>query len=268
MWEFSISVQSDKSELAASIFNILRSELSPLKAIVARGEEGKFINIIIAVDSRKREEAEIVLLRTITLVICQNFKLDFLNKHLFLPNQDEIGVTAFKKALINFDKETDYFLISKALNFNEFLYLESFYQFKLIKLRDKWSELIRLANENRDYLVSSDAFFDLLKFLIDNLDICKDEIDVVEEGDGYHIYEEGEKSMPMNSSALISSLIDLSPQKINLYCKNENNATNLLKIIFDRRLNLLSSKENDKNNVHNLNFFSKQLTFVCYDVII
>src|SRR5699024_9332215 len=113
------------------------------------------------------------------------------------------------KALINFDKETDYFLISKALNFNEFLYLESFYQFKLIKLRDKWSELIRLANENRDYLVSSDAFFDLLKFLIDNLDICKDEIDVVEEGDGYHIYEEGEKSMPMNSSALISSLIDL-----------------------------------------------------------
>ncbi len=256
MWEFSINLNSDKGELAASIFNILRRELAPLKAIVARGEGGGFINIVIAVPCENRQEAEIVLLRTITLAICNSFKEDFLNKHLFLPNQDEIGVTAFKKALINFDKETDYFLISKALNFDEFLYLESFYQFKLARLRDKWGELIRLANENRDYLVSTDAFNDLLKFLIDNLDICKDEIDVVEDEDGYHICEKGEKSLPLSSSALVSSLIDLSPQKINMYCKNENHATNLLKIIFDRRLTILSAKDS-KNNVHNLNFFSK-----------
>ena len=254
MWDFSINLNSDKGELAASIFNILRRELALLKAIVARGEGGGFINIVIAVPRENRQEAEIVLLRTITLAICNSFKEDFLNKHLFLPNQDEIGVTAFKKALINFDKETDYFLISKALNFDEFLYLESFYQFKLARLRDKWDELIRLANENRDYLVSTDAFNDLLKFLIDNLDICKDEIDVVEDEDGYHICEKGEKSLPLSSSALVSSLIDLSPQKINMYCKNENHATNLLKIIFDRRLTILSAKDN-KNNVHNLNFF-------------
>lgn len=256
MWEFSINLNNDKSELAASIFNILRKELAPLKAIVARGDGGQYINVVIAVPSENRQEAEVVLLRVITLAICNSFKEEFLNKHLYLLNQDEIGVTAFKKALINFDKETDYFLISKALNFDEFLYLESFYQFKLARLREKWGELIRLANENRDYLVSTDAFFDLLKFLIDNLDICKDEIDVVEDEDGYHICEKGERSLALSSSALVSSLIDLSPQKINMYCKNENHATQLLKTIFDRRLNLLSAKEN-QNNVHNLNFFSK-----------
>ena len=257
MWEFSINLQSDKEVLAASIFNILRRELSPLKAIVARSEEGGYISVVIAVKKENRNEAEIVLLRTITLAICQTFKADFLNKHLFLPNQDEIGVTAFKKALINFDKETDYFLISKALNFNEFLFLESFYQFKLAKLRDKWGELIRLANENRDYLVSSEAFFDLLKFLIDNLDICKEEIDVVEDEKGYYICEEGEKSAPLSSSALVSSLIDLSPQKINMYYKNENHATELLKLIFDRRINLLSDNEENAIKFDNLNFISK-----------
>ncbi len=257
MWEFSINLQSDKGELASSIFNILRKQLSPLKAIVARSEEGSYISVVIAVERALRPEAEVILLRTITLAICQSFKSDFLDRHLHLPNQDEIGVTAFKKALINFDKETDYFLISKALNFNEFLFLESFYQFKLTKLRDKWGELIRLANENRDYLVSSEAFFDLLKFLIDNLDICKDEIDVLEDEQGYYICEEGQKSAPLSSSALVSSLIDLSPQKINMYYKSENRATDLLKLIFDRRITFLSDKEESTIEFKNLNFLSK-----------
>lgn len=260
MWEFSINLQSDKSELAASIFAILRKELSPFKAIVARSEESGYINLVIAVPKEFRADAEVVLLRTITLAICQTFKAEFLNKHLYLPSQDEIGVTAFKKALINFDKETDYFLISKALNFNEFLYLESFYQFKLPKLRDKWGELIRLANENRDYLVSNDAFFDLIKFLIDNLDICKDEIDVVEDEEGYHICDEGAKSEPLSSSALVSSLIDLSPQKINMYYRNENHATEILKAIFDRRINLLLDKggsEIEFSRLNNVNFLLK-----------
>ena len=88
--------------------------------------------------------------------------------------------------------------------------------------------------------ISSDAFFDLIKFLIDNLDICNDEIIVVEDEQGYYIYEEGKKSKILSSAALIGNLIDLSPQKINLYYKNENHATFVLKNIFDRRINLMS----------------------------
>lgn len=256
MWEFSIFLEKNKSDIAASIFDILKNQLSCHQAIVARAEEGKFIALSIALPKEKRPEAEIVLLQCITLCICQNYKSEYLDKHLFLPNQDEMSVTAFKKALINFDRETDYFLISKFLNFNEYLYLDSFYQFKLSLLRDKWSELIRLANENRDYLVSTDAFFDLLKFLIDNLDICKGEIDVVEDEDGYHICDEGQKGGALTSKALISNLIDLSPQKINIYCQNENSATDLLKVIFDRRINLLPFG-GEKKVVSNLNFFTK-----------
>ncbi len=257
MWEFSISLNSDKNELASSIFNILKKELAKFNAIVAISNQNEYFCIVIAVDNNFKNDAEIILLRTITLAICQSFKADYLNKYLSLPNQDEIRVTAFKKALINFDKETDYFIISKAINFDEFLYLESFYQFKLKKLRDKWGELVRLANENRDYLVSTDAFFDLLKFLIDNLDIEKEEIDVVEDEKGYYICDEGTKSQPLSSSALISSLIDLSPQKINMYCSCENSATSLLQTIFDRRFNLLSTKENNIENIENLNFLLK-----------
>ena len=153
MWEFSISLDSKQTEVANSIFDMLRADLSPLNAVVAESIDGCFINILVAVDDLKRSETEVVLLKIISLSICQNYKLDFLNKHLFLPVQDLLSLEAFKKALINFDKETDYFIISKALNFDEYLYLDSFYRFKLAPLRDKWRELIRLANENRDYLI-------------------------------------------------------------------------------------------------------------------
>lgn len=257
MWEFSINLQSNKSELAASIFNVLRKELAFLKAIVARSDGEKYISIVLAVASEHRNEAEVVIMRVVALAICQSFKADYLNKHLFLPKQDTLSLTAFKKALINFDKETDYFLISKTLNFDEYLYLESFYQFKLVRLREKWSELIRLANENREYLVSADAFFDLLKFLVDNLDVSGAEIDVVEDDDGYHICERGAKSGALNSSALVSSLIDISPQKINMYYRSENSAIDLLKTIFDHRIKLFSSAARVETAPNNIDFLIK-----------
>lgn len=257
MWEFCINLQSNKSELAASIFNILRKELSFSKAIVARSDGERFISIVLAVPEESRVDAEVVIMRVVTLAICQSFKADYLNKHLFLPNQDNLSLTAFKKALINFDKETDYFLISKIINFDECLYLESFYQFKLVRLREKWSELIRLANENRDYLVSADAFFDLLKFLVDNLDVSGEEIDVVEDDDGYHICESGATSGALNGSALVSSLIDLSPQKINMYYRSENNATDLLKTIFDHRIMLFATQPKAERVKNNIDFLTK-----------
>lgn len=257
MWEFCINLQPNKSDLAASIFNILRKELCFSKAIVARSDGENYISIVLAVPRENRAEAEVVIMRVVTLAICQSFKADYLNKHLFLPTQDNLSLTAFKKALINFDKETDYFLISKVLNFDENLYLESFYQFKLVRLRDKWSELIRLANENRDYLVSADAFFDLLKFLVDNLDVSGDEIDVVEDDDGYHICESGAKSGALNPSALVSSLIDLSPQKINMYYRSENNAVDLLKTIFEHRIMLFSSQPRQEKSLDNVDFLIK-----------
>jgi len=146
--------------------------------------------------------------------------------------------------LINFDKETDYFIISKNLILEGELYLESFYNFKLSRLQEKWGELVKLANENRDYLICKDAFFDLLKFLIDNIDVSKREIEVFEDENGYRIIPISESDLSeyenqvFTSESLVSSLIELSPRKIELYCSQENDATKLLTTIYEKRLNI------------------------------
>ena len=148
---------------------------------------------------------------------------------------DKMGMLAFKKALLNFDKETDKFIIRKNLELGSNLFLESFFHFKLKSLQEKWAELVSLSNDNREYLISSDSFIDLLKFLVDNLDICEDEISIVKENEGYKIFINDSKQYQnkvFNEESVVSSVIDLSPQKINLYFNESSKAINLLEKIF------------------------------------
>ena len=86
--------------------------------------------------------------------------------------------------------------------------------------------------------MSGESFVDLLKFLVDNLDICEDEISVVKEEGGYRIYTENSNYSHglISEDNIVSSVIDLSPQKINLYFNENSSAITLLKQIFDERI--------------------------------
>ncbi|MBQ8844900.1 MAG: hypothetical protein IJ008_02660 [Clostridia bacterium] len=260
MWEFCIKVKKENFEIAKFIYNTLKSETRELGAVITCYEEFDLVCIMIGCERYNEDRVEIIIERTIIKVICTQFKDSYISKYLNLPNQDKIGLMAFKKALLNFDRETDYYLISKNLSFNNNLYLESFFDFRLKEIREKWSELVCLANENRDYLVSHEAFFDLLKFLIDNLEIGESEINVVEDEEGYKILDTSfetliKEKQYYDNEDLISSLIDLSPKKINLYCKNENNVIKLLEKIFDDRIDIMFP--NELKHFDNINVISK-----------
>lgn len=259
MWEYSIKLSKDSKTIADFVFNTLKQKTNKHKAVVALSCCGDFFSVSLAIEEKHSEFAQELLAKIIAKIVCSVFKEDFLNRYLCLPSQDDITLTAFKNALINFDKETDYFIISKNLILEGELYLESFYNFKLSRLQEKWGELVRLANENRDYLVCKDAFFDLLKFLIDNIDVSKREIEIFEDKNGYRILSLKENDLEeyenqiFSCEAMISSIIELSPRKIELYCSKENDATNLIKTIYEKRVNLHSSKD----NVSNIEFLSK-----------
>lgn len=250
MWEYSICVNSSNKDLANFIYSSLKTYIEGLGGVTTL-YNGSFTSIIIGIEESKREKAQVYISKVVTRTICSFFKREFLDENLSLSIKDEMGMLAFKKALINFDKETDFYIVSRNLAFNENLYLESFYNFRLKKLREKWGELISLANDNKDYLITSESFYDLLKFLIDNIDISQDEIDIVEDDDGYRIFSGSEEDNIecLTKEGLVSSVIDISPQKINLYCKGENSATDVLKKIYEKRVNFRFTQKEDKDLV-------------------
>lgn len=243
MWEFSLIVGPKHKEVADFLFDNIKKSCAFMKGIVTSSEENGQVAILIAVEEMFSEEATLLIERLVTQSICTFFKNDYLEQNLKIPTHDRLGMMAFKKALLNFDRETDKFLVLKNLSISKSLYLESFYCFRLTSLQAKWKELVSLANENRAYLINNEAFLDLLKFLIDNIEICEDEVSIIENEEGYKILLEGEQDFcdsVLNEEGLVSSIIDLAPQKINLYCQGENKTTNLLEKIFDERINVVS----------------------------
>lgn len=250
MWELSISVGSKNLDVARFLYQTLKAKSDEFGGVVTCYEEFENFYILFGCPAEYQALATNEIEKCVTKVICNFYKERYLTENLHLPMHENISLTAFKKALINFDKETDFYIISKNLCLNKNLYLDAFYYFKLKPLRDKWAELIALANENSDYLVSNEAFFDLLKFLIDNLETCEDEINVFEDENGYFIKAENE-DLPhesLSKEGLVSSLIELCPKRINLFCRSDDNTAGFLSRIFDERINICYNKNMEKLN--------------------
>lgn len=246
MWELSISVGTKNLEVAKFIYQSLKSQGQQLSSVVTCYEEFDNIFIIFGCPIEEKARALVLIERCIIKVITNFYKERFLSENLRLPVFENMSLMAFKKALINFDKETDFYIISKNLELEKNLHLDSFYAFKLKSLRDKWQELISLANENSEYLVSNEAFFDLLKFLIDNLEIGEEEVDVFEDENGYFFGSDEEDRKNLSKEGLVSSLIEICPKKINFFCKSDDPTANFLSKIFEERLNVCYNKNLEK----------------------
>ena len=242
MWEFCLSTY--RLDVARSIFQSMKEELDGQAVLTCYEKYGVF-NIMFACPMEEKNRLINILEKNVIKVICSNYKDGFLKENLCLPSHEKISLTAFKKALMNFDRETDLFIISKNLELKSTLNLDSFYDFKLKALRDKWGELVLLANENSDYLIGDDAFYDLLKFLVDNLEIKENEISVFEKENGYSIMAD-ECFESLNNEALVSTLIELSPKKINFYCDREDATVDFLTKIFSERIKVNYNKSMEK----------------------
>lgn len=255
MWELSISVDSKKIDVAKFIYHTLKNQTSEFGAVVTCYEQFDNFFILVGCPEEEQSRTSMAIERCLTKVVCNFYKECFLAENLRLPLHENMSLMAFKKALINFDKETDFYIISKNLELKQNFHLDSFYHFKLKGLREKWNELITLANDNSDYLVSNEAFFDLLKFLIDNLEVCEDEIDVFENENGYFLKAEHPfemESESLSEEALVSSLIELCPKKINFFCRSDDNTAGFLSKIFEERLNFCYNKNAEK--IENFSF--------------
>lgn len=238
MWECSLNVKEENKALAVVIYNELSKFVESNRGVVTSHEENGCIKILIAVKNGFVEMVKKSISNLVVDVICYNFKERYLNEYLVLYGLDEMGMGAFKKALLNFDKETDRFMVKKELILDRELYLESFYSFRLKNLQSKWKELVDLSNENREFLLSNESFIDLLKFLVDNLDICENEISIFKEDKVYKIFlnEQNLSLNPVDETDIVSLVIDLSPQKINLYFKESSRAIFLLEKLFEERI--------------------------------
>ncbi len=253
MFEFSIIINDNKVEEAKNICRELKKNTKEFNSVITSYSEKEKIYIIVGCEEIDKGRMNFFICDAIADTISIFYKLEYIEKNLKLPLRDSVYLDAFEKALIAFDRTTDKYLISHNLKIEKNIFLDSFYQFKLKSLRNKWQEIIKLANENASYLLCDDTFIDLLKFLIENIEISRGLVNVLKSEESFCLCDEkfneidAEKEgicllrNEKSDADLITSLIALSPKKINVYCDScENNSTlSLISQIFGARVSIL-----------------------------
>ncbi len=243
MFEFQVSVSEDNAKVAKQIFLDLKKVSDDLKMVVTSYSEHNKIFVVVGCDEIEKPRLNFILGDIISDAISTFYKMEYIDENLRVPISNVVNISAFKKALVAFDREVN---------------LDALYNFRLKSLRSKWQEIIKLANDNASYLLCNDTFVDLLKFLIDNIEISRGLVNVVKEEERYKLCDENfneisKSDCPLSGLEeiddggeinLITSLIALSPKKINVYCNAFENSPTLTLIsqIFENRISILPAR--------------------------
>lgn len=248
MWEFCITVEKDKLDINKHIYNKMLQYVEKFGGVVTQLENEYNIDSLIACNIFEKNRLILFLQDLISEVICLFYKKDFLLNKLHINIGDEITKQAFVSALLFFDKETDKYIVCKYLDIKNKLNLSAFYNFKLTTLKEKWAELISIANENEIYLYSDDTFTELIKFLIDNIEVKSDVINIMSFEDSYAAFDNNfhivktENLLFNKEENIVTQLISMCPKNINIYC-SEIIPAKLKKLIcklFEKRVKFIS----------------------------
>ena len=248
MWEFAIYMNSSEREIAKQLYQKMQSFSNTYDTIVSFYEKDCIVGVVTSCSDIEKFRYISFVEELIIETICNSYKKQYLLSNLGFNGFDEITNEAFIQALIFFDRETDRYIVSKYLQLEKQINLDGFFNFKLKTLKDKWSELVGIANENQVYLYSNDTFVELIKFLIDNIEVKSDVINIIKQNEEYKIldaqFEEiaFEEKLLENDKSLISSIISLCPKNINIYCSDilPNNVTKLICTLFEKRVKFLT----------------------------
>lgn len=249
MWEFCINMSDKNISASKKIYLALKDFCKEYNGIVTTYERCGNISILVSAENCDENRYKHFIANLISDIICDDYKLAFLKENLSLPNLDSISKNAFMQALLSFDKEADKYIIQKFLTLEKSIDIEAFYYFRLSPLREKWKELVQIANDNKAYLSSNETLVELLKFLVNNLELKNETINLMQDNDKVCFYDTNFKLLKTNDasdkdidSTIISYLISFAPKYVNIYKQDNFNSAliKLLKQIFDKRINFVN----------------------------
>lgn len=244
MWEYSLCFDNEID--SENFIDKIRPFIKETKGVVVSIFLQDTHKVLVAVPIEKKEQAMSLLKENLAEMILTNFKKEYIMSKLNFEVDHSVNMRVFLQTLICFDSDVDKQIIMESLNFDKSIYLNSFINFRLKFLKNKWDELVTLANDNIMYLLSEDSFVELIKFLISNLDYRCYAVNIFSKQNCYLLCDmEGkvindfllDKNIVYDDNKLLTSLIALNPEKIIIHCNSflkENLLKNLYNIFSNR----------------------------------
>ncbi len=249
MWEYSINFSLSKQDWAYKIQDNCRQATKDCGGVSTIVVSNSGTKLLFAGDINTKYQLKPVIMQHLANYIILDYKYNYLVSKFKFKVTSDINMQAFIKALVVFDSEIDKDIIIQNLRPLSKVDIDSFCRFRLKILHTKWQDLINLANDNFVYLLSTDTFIELLKFIISNLDYRTKEVNIHFDKNGFKLLDVNNKpiqdtmldyTVGYNDALLITSLITLSPRRINLHYDTTitNSTINLLFQLFSDRIEI------------------------------
>ncbi len=224
MWECSI-ILNGKNDDSSTYLKKKLSRYKSLGIIFAEHYEDGITSLNIACQDKYSDRISKQVADGIAELIILTYKEKFYQERAALTGLNDVCKKALIKALFLFDIEDDKETILYYLKLKKTIYLQSFFDFQLTELKDKWEGIISLTQDNFYYFLNSNVFIEILKFLLSAIPHKYDEISVGFTGTEFVLFDEKYKPIcfdfpePMsNEIGLVSNLIFLSPKRVNVLC--------------------------------------------------
>lgn len=220
-WEFSLKVEISKSMYLLYIKDCLSSAIKHSKGIITMVYSSQDLTLLIGLPLAQKNTIKPLLYSYIASFVVNIFKREYIcSKFNFCVKQDII-YKSFIQSLVSFDEEIDKRIVFQKLLPYDKIVLDSFFNFRLKVLKQKWNDLISLANDNYLYLLSGGNFLELMKFMLSNIESKVSCVEVKFDNNGkFNLFSLGKKlELPIfiknnNAEDVVVSLVSLSPKKI------------------------------------------------------
>ncbi len=233
MFELSLCVTGYGEQYIKKNSKALKSKILDCGGVFSIYEKGQFVYYLIVANQNEAKVKKLVL-DFICDCVLNIYKRREISKAIKYDFPKDIKYFALLQALINFDIECDYNYICQKIDFSsgEF-YMYSFYLFKCALLREKWSQLIAITNQNAKLLNVEENYLDVLRFLIEGI-TQKNSIEVAVEENCFVVKSSNETFHLTSYKSLVDYIIKHNPKKLTLKNIDKNFITFMKKLFLTR----------------------------------
>lgn len=224
MFEFTISCDENLNILS-SIYLRLKSVVDNLNGIIIKQNSQKVDSVCLAVEENYKAFVKANILDAVSDAIISVYKHDYLSEHICINIRNAVAYNSFIQALVVFDRQTDKDIIKKNLILEDKLNIDSFYNFRLEQLKNRWHDIACVVNDSIPVMLKDKSVADITRYFVDSTSKEVKEVHLFAQENSIQIKVDGVLSdleFDTNTDYLnniLTEIISISPQKVILHGK-------------------------------------------------
>lgn len=250
MYEVALASRRANVDKLNYVYDILTKYLSDDNIVITRYSDNNFSYVLLAGDTKHKDKYESIIKQTVISYIINVYKYEYLRESIPCTPSAGLSYEAYIKVLSLFDKSTDEKILNKIIILNQTFFIDSFIEFRMEPLLVHWKELCDLAKDNTTFFLESDTFLDIIRFLVNSMEINCKKIKIMCNDNIYSLYstqEVGDEVKKVCDSYgkmdLISQVLTLSPMSIDVYISGDrkDEAVGFLSDVYTDRLKIFTN---------------------------